>query len=109
MTTVLNLLTHVLQPHIILYGFFVMIQKQGRNDGGQGCTIPRAPNHYWDAEKSQQCHKYFLQYNTFASERHQIRTWGRQTSILPRAPSNLVTPLLVRVSLMQDSHKLTQS
>jgi len=28
MTTVLNLLTHVLQPHRILYGFTVVIQKQ---------------------------------------------------------------------------------
>ena len=28
MTTVLTLPTHVLQPHIILYGFSIMIQKQ---------------------------------------------------------------------------------
>jgi len=28
-----------------------------------------------------------------ASERPQIRTWGHQTSFLPRAPSNLVAPL----------------
>ena len=46
------------------------------------------------AEKSQQCHKYFLQCSTFTSERSQVRTWGRQTCFLPRAPSNLVTPLL---------------
>jgi len=44
-------------------------------------------------EKSQQCHKYFLQYTTFASERHQVRTWGRQTCFLSRAPSSLVAPL----------------
>jgi len=50
------------------------------------------------AEKSQQCHKYFLQYSTFTSERPQFRTWGRQTCFLPRAPSNLVTPLLTRSS-----------
>jgi len=46
------------------------------------------------AEKSQQCHKYFLQCSTFTSERSQVRTWGRQTCFLPRAPSNLVTPLV---------------
>jgi len=28
MTTVLNLTAHVLQPHRILYGFSIMIQKQ---------------------------------------------------------------------------------
>jgi len=27
--------------------------------------------------KPQQYHKYFLQYNAFASERLQVRTWGR--------------------------------
>ena len=46
------------------------------------------------AEKSQQCHKYFLPYSSFASERPQVRTWGgRQTCFLPRAPSDLVTSL----------------
>jgi len=79
---------------------------QGRNEGAKGGTIPRAPNHYrgaeslrgrrmtaGGAEKFQKCHKHFLQYSTFASERPQVRTWGRQTCLLPRAPSNLVTPL----------------
>jgi len=47
-------------------------------------------------EKSQQCHKYFLQYSTFASERPQVRTRGRLTCFLPWAPSNLVTPPLSR-------------
>ena len=28
-----------------------------------------------------------------ASERPQVRTWGRQTSFLSQMPSNLVTPL----------------
>jgi len=37
--------------------------------------------------------KHFSQYSTFASERPQVRTWGRQTCFLPRAPSNLVTSL----------------
>jgi len=30
-------------------------------------------------EKSKQCHKHFLQNNTFVSERPQVRTQGRQT------------------------------
>jgi len=45
------------------------------------------------AGKSQQSHKYILQYSKFASERSQVRTWGRQNCFLPRAPFNLVTPL----------------
>jgi len=60
--------------------------KQGRNEmGGKRGTIPWAPIHYvaagslqgrritaGGAEKSQQCHKYFLQYSKFAFERNQI-------------------------------------
>jgi len=46
------------------------------------------------AEKSQQGHENFLQYNKCASKRSQVRTWGRQTSFLPCEPSNLVTPML---------------
>ena len=60
--------------------------NQGRNEGGKGGTIPWAPIHYGGAEslqerritvggaeKSQQCHKYFLQYSKFAFETTQIR------------------------------------
>ena len=36
---------------------------------------------------------YFLQFSTFASERHQVRTQGRLTCCFPRAPSSLITPL----------------
>ena len=61
-----------------LYGFV-----QGHNDGAKGTQFPMAPNHYGghrisagDAEKFQQCHKYFLQCSTFASERPQVGTWG---------------------------------
>jgi len=54
----------------------------------------RGRNNSPGAEKPQQCRKYFLQYSTFASERPQVRTWGRQTCFLPRAPPNLVTSLL---------------
>jgi len=80
--------------------------SQGRNEGGKGGTIPRAPIHYGGAdmllgrrmtaggaEKSQQCHKYFLQYSKFSFERTPVRPRGRQICFLPRAPSNLVTPL----------------
>jgi len=35
-------------------------------------------------------------FNTaFASERAQVRTWKGQTCFLPRAPSNVVTPLII--------------
>jgi len=44
--------------------------------------------------------KYLFQYSTFASERPQVRTWGHQTFFLPRAPSNLVTPLVVAKTLI---------
>jgi len=62
---------------------------------GQGGAITRAPNHSGGAKKSQQCHTYLLQYRTFVSGRPQVRKWGRQTYFLPRAPSNLVTPLSI--------------
>jgi len=71
-----------------LHGALWFIQ-QGRNEEGKAGAIPRAPNHSGGAEilreapndcrgakKSQQCHKYFLQYSTFASEKSQVRTWG---------------------------------
>jgi len=57
----------------------------GVTKGGKGGTIPRAPIHYGGAEslqgrritaggaeKSQQCHKYFLQYSKSTFERTQI-------------------------------------
>jgi len=72
----------------------VVLRPRGTTMGGKGGTITRAPNHYGDAETSQQCHKHLLQYTTFVSERPQVRTWGRQTCFLPRAATNLVTPLL---------------
>jgi len=36
------------------------------------------------ANKFQQCHKYFVPYSTFVSERPQVRTWGHQTFFLLR-------------------------
>jgi len=91
-----------------------VMPAQGRNEGGKGGTILGAPIYdggaellqgrrmtAGGAEKSQQCHKYFLQYSKFAFERTQICSWGRQTSTMgapvrprrrricffPRAPS----------------------
>jgi len=46
------------------------------------------------AEKSLSCHKHFLPHSPFASVGVQVRTWGRQTWFLTRAPSNLVTHLV---------------
>jgi len=83
-------------------GRLVWPWRQRRNDGGHNSPGAEA---LWGhqitaggAEKSQQCRKYLLQYSTFASERPQVRTWGRQTCFWPRAPSNLVTPLLGRTA-----------
>ena len=53
---------------------------RGATSVDKGCTIPRAPNHCGGrqmtaegAEKSKQCHKCFLEYSTFASDRSQVR------------------------------------
>ena len=66
---------------------------QGRNEGGQGEQNSPGAESLWGAPKSANNVTYFLQYSTFASERAQVRTCGRQTSFFPRAPSNLVTLL----------------
>jgi len=72
-----------------LYSFYTKTKMppatQRCNEGGQEGTIPRAPNHYGGAMKSQQCHKYFLQYRTFASERSQIRTGAPNLLLEPEA------------------------
>jgi len=57
-------------------------------------------------KRCQNCHKYFLQYSTFASETPQVRTWGRQTCFLPWAPSNLVTPLIPRNATVKVARSL---
>jgi len=73
---------------------------QERNEEGKVAHLPGrqitigTPNHCGGRRKYQQYHKCFLQYSIIASERSHVRTWGRQTCFLPRAPSNLVTPLL---------------
>ena len=72
---------------------------QRRNEGGQGTMLRGAEsmlgalNDCGGTEKSQKCHKYFLRYRTFASERPQVRTWGWQICSLPQLPSNLVMSL----------------
>ena len=45
----------------------------------RGARFPGLRMTAGSVEKSQQYHKYFLQYYEFASERPQVRTWGRQT------------------------------
>jgi len=70
--------------------------KQGRNEGvARGVQFSGrrvamgTPNHCGcrmvagGAKKSQQCHKYFLQYSTFASERPQFRTRGAKLASCP--------------------------
>jgi len=61
--------------------------------------MPRAMNHYGGAESLRgapkspnNVHSTFFN-SRFASERPQVRTWGRRTCFLPRVPSNFVTPL----------------
>ena len=49
-----------------------MRKDRGVTKGERG-QIPRSPNHYGGATKSQQYHKYFLQYSTFAFKRPQVR------------------------------------
>jgi len=78
-----------------------MVQSAGAQRGGKGAQLPGrritlvALKYCEGAKKSQLCHTYILQYSTFASGRPQVRKWGRRTCILPRAPSNLVTPLTI--------------
>jgi len=68
-----------------------LCSNHGRNVRDKGAQFPGRRITAEGNQKSQQCHKYFLQCNTFASKRSQVPTWGRQTCFLPRAPSNLAT------------------
>jgi len=70
---------------------------QGRNEGGKGGH--NSPG----AEKSQQCHKYCLQYSTFPSWRRQIRTWGLQPYSCPRRHLTSLRPWLSSNQLMLES------
>jgi len=85
-------------------------RNRGRNEGGKGEQFPGlgitmgGPNDCGVLEKSQQCHKYFLQCSTLASERPQVGTYGRQTCFWPQAPFNLATPL----NVMAKTHLLKE-
>jgi len=71
--------------------FLITAHWQGRNEGGQGRHNSPGANSLWGrwitaggAEKSQQCHNYFLQYSEFAFEKLRFdhrgakhRPWGR--------------------------------
>jgi len=59
-----------------------------------GCwgTFPGGRITAGGAEKSQQCHNYFLHFSKFAFERPQVRMWGRHLT-------SLTSLLLGRVAL----------
>jgi len=100
---------HGIEVHDVLTWKFVYFQKIFRFllhntrdvTRGQGGTISRAPNHYGGGKKSQQCYNHFFQNSrpTSASERPQVRTWGRQTCFFPQTPSNIVT--LLHITIVQ--------
>jgi len=48
-----------------------------------GHTSP-GPESLLGTKKTQQCHKHLLQYNTFASKRPQVRTWGAKLASFPK-------------------------
>ena len=76
------------------YAVVVMCSTRGKGAQFPGRRITAA-----GAEKSEQCHKYFLQYSAVQLfSKDLFPTWGRQTYFLLRAPSNLVTPMgVVRI------------
>jgi len=88
----------------------LFVNIQGRYEEGKRDTIPQAPNQCggagWlrRAPKSRDNVTSTFFNSTFASERLQVRTWGRQTCFLPWAPSNLVTPLLTYKCCNSFSH-----
>jgi len=57
--------------------------RHWRNEGEQRGTMPRVPSHWGSPQKSQQCHKYLLQYSTFASERPKVSTSGAKLVSYP--------------------------
>ena len=56
---------------------------QGHYDGEK---LPGLESLRENVEKSQQCHKYSLIQYRFTSEKHLLRTWGRQNYFLLWAP-----------------------
>ena len=81
--------------------------SQGRNEGVKGGTIPRAPNHYGHRMTAGPSTPQVPTMSQVLSSTHyicfrnrpQVRTWGRRTCLLPRAPSDVVTPLLAVATL----------
>ena len=97
---------------MLVVKYCIPAQKQRHNGEDKGGTIIRAPNHPKGGKSLREPQNgcggrrkvptmsqvlSSIQYCTFTSERPQFRTWGCQTCFLPRAPSNLVTPLLRRL------------
>ena len=82
-------LCYAQQCHNIFFNTVHLLPKELRFEYG-GAKLDSCPGRHLTLCYAQQCRKYFLQYSTFASERTQVRTWGRQTCFLPRVPSNLV-------------------
>jgi len=78
---------------MVLFRRVAARSNHGRNDGGQGAQFPG--RRVTGAENPNNVTSTVLQCSTFASEKPQVRIWGRQTCFLPRAPSDLVTPLAV--------------
>jgi len=79
---------------MVCWGSSLHAVIRGITTGGKRGTIPRVPNYCGGARKVLTMPQV-LQCSTFAFERPQVRTRGRQTCFLPRAPSNFVTPLEV--------------
>jgi len=77
----------------LLYSGY-LLSGRGVTRGTKGVQFTGRRMTAGDAAKSQQYHKYFIQDSASASERPPVQTWGRQACFLPRAPPNLVTPLL---------------
>ena len=62
---------------------------------GTCCTQGPVEGHnVLGAEKSQQRHKYFLQYSTIAPERPQVRTWGTKLASCPGRHLTSIRPLV---------------
>jgi len=79
----------------VLKVFYRGVARETRGHNSPGAELLWGRRMTAGGLNSQECHKHFLQYSTFGSGRSQFRTWGRQTCFLLRAPSNLVTPLLL--------------
>jgi len=72
---------------------------------GKGVAITRrrttmgAPNGYGDARKSQKCHKYFLQYRTYASKRPLVSNMGAKIASCPGRHTTLLRLCMVHVTI----------